>query len=101
IGIARTRALRTGSLFFFIMAGLLAAFVVASFTVVRSTPADLHGRYLLGIYLCLIPLCWHFLPRTVAAVRARTRTAILVVCGLSVIHTHILAFGTDLRRYFG
>ena len=101
IWIARTRAYRTGVSCFLVIAGLLAAFATTSFTVVRSTPAALHGRYLLGIYLCLIALSWHWLPRVIPSARERTKTITLVACGLSIITIHGLAFAMILARYFG
>jgi hypothetical protein len=97
--IARTRAYRAGTLLFVVIAGLLAAFVVSSLTV-RSTPAALHGRYLLGIYICLITLCWQWLPRTIPEARSLAKTIVLVACGVCVIAIHALAFATILGRYF-
>jgi len=101
IWIARTRAYRTGVSLVLLIAGLLAAFATASFSVLRATPGDLHGRYLLGIYVCLITLCWLWLPRTIPTARQRAKATALVACGLCVIAVHGMAIATILSRYFG
>jgi hypothetical protein len=101
IWIARARSYKTGITLFVLLAALLVAFAAAAFSVVSSTPADLHGRYLLGIYSCLIPVCWHFLPRVMDKLPPAGRAAVIAFCGLCVICIHSLAFATILRRYFG
>jgi hypothetical protein len=99
--IARMRAYRIGFSCFLLIAALVAAFAAAAFSVLRATPGDLHGRYLLGIYLCLVLLCWHWLTRIIPHAGRRTKAAVLVTCSLCVIMVHGLAFATILSRYFG
>jgi hypothetical protein len=101
VWIAKSGAYRTGVSLFLILAGLVGAFLMSAFFVVRSTFGDLHGRYLLGIYLCLIALSWHCLPRLIENARSQWRNAVLAVCGVAVITIHGIAFATILRRYFG
>jgi hypothetical protein len=101
IWIAQARAYRTGISCFFVIAALVVAFAAAAFSVLRATPGDLHGRYLLGIYLCLITLCWHWLPRTIPEARQSTSATVLATCGLCVIAVHGVAFAMILSRYFG
>jgi hypothetical protein len=101
VWIARSGAYRTGLSVLLILAGLFGAFVASAFAVVRSTYFDLHGRYLLGIYLCLITLSWHYLPRLVEKTRTGWRAVIFAGCGLAVVAIHGIAFTTILRRYFG
>jgi hypothetical protein len=101
VWIARSGAHRTGVHLFLIVAALVGAFLASAFFVLRSTPADLHGRYLLGIYLCLIAVSWHCLPRLIENARSQWRIAVLAVCGLAVITIHGTAFATILSRYFG
>jgi hypothetical protein len=101
VWIARSGAYRAGMQLFLIVAGLACAFLTSAFFVLRSTPGDLHGRYLLGIYLCLIAVSWQCLPRLTEEARSRWRIAVLSTCGLAVIAIHGIAFVTILRRYFG
>ena len=99
--IAKRGALRSGAHVFLVMAGLVVAFLTSSFAVVRSTPADLHGRYLMGIYVCLVVLCWHCLSTLTDEARPPSRNTVLMICGFSVLAIHGIAFVTILQRYFG
>jgi hypothetical protein len=101
VWIARSGAYRTGVYVCLSLAGLVGAFVASAFAVVRSTYFDLHGRYLLGIYLCLIAVSWHCLPRLTEKAKSQWRVGILGACGVAVITIHGIAFVTILRRYFG
>jgi hypothetical protein len=99
--IAGTRAARTGILYVFVFAGLVAAFVTTSFTVLHSRAGDVHGRYLLGIYIPVVVLCWRCLPDTIPEAHSPARAATQIACGLAVIAIHGVAFATILSRYFG
>ena len=101
IWIARASRPTPGVHFFLMILGLIAAFALSAFSVVRITPASLHGRYLLGVYLCVVILCWHFLPQVASDMTRRTRAIVLAACGLAAITVHAWATVTILARYFG
>lgn len=98
--IACARRWRSGAIFCLLMLGLISAFALSAFSVIRTTPAALHGRYLLGVYIGLLTLCWHFLPRTSTAMRPRARAIVLATCGLAAVTVHAWAAVTILQRYF-
>lgn len=101
IWIARTRATRTAVLYVVVFAGLLSAFAATSYMGLRATVGNVHGRYLLGIYVSSVLLCWGWLPRTTPEAPSAAKSATFVACGFAVIAIHGLAFATILSRYFG
>jgi hypothetical protein len=101
VWIGKSGACRTGVYVLLIVASLVGAFLVSAFFVLSIEPIDLHGRYLLGIYLCVIALSWHCLPRLIEKAGWHRRIGVLGACGLAVIIIHGVAFATILRRYFG
>ena len=100
VWIARKRRGPSGAVFLLIL-GLVAGFALSAFSVIRTTPAALHGRYLLGIYICLLTLCWHFLPQLSFAMTPRTRSIVLSTCALVTVTIHAWSTVTILNRYFG
>jgi hypothetical protein len=106
--IARASRGPAGAYFFLLMVGLVAAFAATAFGVIRAMPASaqeesasLHGRYLLGVYICLVSLCWHCLPRISGGMARRPREIVLTACGFLSVAIHTFALVTILNRYFG
>jgi hypothetical protein len=80
--------------------GFVLSVAAYAFSVLRVTPADLHGRYLLGLYLSVLVIAWSAVPRLMQQgwirwPRAATATA---VAGCLCVHAYALTF--ILARYF-
>lgn len=54
----RTRYVRRILWIAFAAVGFVACLTTYALTVFLTTPADLHGRYLLGLYLSMLLICW-------------------------------------------
>jgi hypothetical protein len=81
-------------------AGFVLSVAAYAFSVLRITPADLHGRYLLGLYLSVLVIAWSSLPRLMRQKRIRRPRAVTVaaVAGCLAVHGYSLTF--ILARYF-
>ncbi len=84
--------------------GVLAAggaltLVLYAITTLRYSP-DLHGRYLLGLYLSLLPACWAILMLKEPAGRGSVWTSrwVLAFSFCAAVHAYSLSF--ILSRYF-
>lgn len=79
-------------------AGFVATLMAYAFITLSAAP-DLHGRYLVGLYLCILPICWS-LPALKAANADslwRFRSPVLfAMC--PAVHAYSLSF--ILHRYF-
>jgi hypothetical protein len=98
--VARTRAVKTGLCLGLFLCGIAASCAASAFSVIRLTPADLHGRYLLGVYLCLLALCWNSVPRMLEGESINTGGRVLAVCGSCILILYLFSFSVILRRYF-
>lgn len=90
--IARRQDPRHAALLIFIIAGFAGSIGAYAFSVITLTPADVHGRYLAGAYLCLLFVSWS--PLAVLPIR---RTWIPALACMAV-HGYCLTL--ILRRYF-
>jgi hypothetical protein len=96
----RARAASDIAVVTLLLAGIAASIGLLALSIVSATPADLHGRYLIGVYLPLLVVCWSIVPRWV---EGRTRAGNLVVLALSgcaVLALHIISYGIIVSRYF-
>ena len=67
-------------------------------SIVRAVSSDLHGRYLLGLYVCALAVCWMG-PARVASSPARV--AILGTAALAgVLAVNVYSLQLILIRYF-
>jgi hypothetical protein len=98
--IARTRSVRAGVWLTFALAGYALSFAAYALSIIRFIPADLHGRYLLGLYLCLLLICWSGLPRIVDAGWIKHPRRLYAVAGVCCLAVHVFSLSVILRRYF-
>jgi hypothetical protein len=99
VQVGRTRASRTLVWICCAIVGYAATLAAYALSVIRLTPADLHGRYLLGLYLCIVLIAWSSLAQL--EVSGRRRTALLpqlLALGCLAIHGYCLA--AIVQRYF-
>ena len=75
--------------------GSLAAYALS---VILLTPADLHGRYLLGLYLCMLAVGWSVVAQGVEA--GWLTNAVRAALAASVLAVHVFSLGVILARYF-
>jgi len=68
-------------------------------SVVIVTPADLHGRYLIGLYLCMLLLAWRAVPLFLDARPQRT-AAVRAACVAAFVAVHAVSLAVILVRYF-
>jgi hypothetical protein len=82
--------------------GFLASAGAYALSIVRAAPSGLHGRYLIGLYLCALVVCWTGLGRaTDSASSLRYRNMIVaatVIAGVVVVNVYSLRL--LLLRYF-
>jgi len=81
------------------LAGAAASMAAYALSVVSVTPADLHGRYLIGLYLSMLVIAWSVMPR-LAALRPTQATLVRTVCAAACVTVHLIALAVILRRYF-
>lgn len=82
-----------------VLVGYLASLAAYAGMVLMATPADLHGRYLLGLYCWLLLVCWSSLALVVES-RSKLAGWIPSGCVLLVAAVHGLSLSTILQRYF-
>jgi hypothetical protein len=84
----------------FAIAGWAVSLAAYALTVIVATPADLHGRYLLGLYLAMLAIAWSSV--SIAARESSVgRTAIVRgACAAACIAVHVVSLGVILTRYF-
>ena len=96
---ARVRSIRTMILVCCVVLGYAAALAAYAVSVSRTTPADLHGRYLIGLYLLVVTLAWTALPRAVDAAWINRRIAV-TAGGMACLGIHAYSLAMILQRYF-
>jgi hypothetical protein len=62
--------------------------------------ADLHGRYLLGLYLCALVVAWSGAARVAAALPERWRLVPIVTVIAGCVAAQSFGMSVILRRYF-
>jgi hypothetical protein len=58
VWVGRTSATRALTWLGFAAAGFLASAAAYGLSIIAAVPSDLHGRYLIGLYLCALVVCW-------------------------------------------
>lgn len=99
--IARTGAGRAAVWLALVLLGYAASLAAYALTVATVTPADLHGRYLVGLYICLLLVCWSSLARIVES-RAAVGGApwIPLLCTALAAGVHGVSLVAIVGRYF-
>jgi len=81
------------------LAGAAASMAAYALSVVSVTPADLHGRYLIGLYLSMLVIAWSAVPRLAVLRPNRVgffRASVAAACVI----VHVVSLAVILRRYF-
>jgi len=94
--VARTRATRVLVWICCTTLGYVAAFAAYALSVIRLTPADLHGRYLLGLYLCILLIAWSGVTR----LNRRVFNALPPALGVGCVVIHAYCLAAIVQRYF-
>jgi hypothetical protein len=97
---ARQGAVRRGVWLMFAAAGAVASVAAYAFTVISLTPADLHGRYLLGLYLAVLLVCWSPLAEVDLSASGRFRRVVVATGATFIAAIHAYCLCLILRRYF-
>lgn len=97
--IARRGSVRLLVLVICLIAGYAASLAAYAASVISTTPADLHGRYLIGLYLLMVTVAWTALPRAVEAgwINRRLTAAAIYIASVAV---HLYSLSMILQRYF-
>lgn len=99
IWVARTRATRTLVWIVCAIVGYAATFATYALSVIRLTPADLHGRYLVGLYLCLLLIVWSGVARLGGSNR-RLSNALPPALATGCVAVHAWCLAAIVQRYF-
>jgi hypothetical protein len=81
-------------------AGFVLSAAAYAFIIVRATPADLHGRYLLGLYVCVLVIAWSSVARTVDSGWIRHPDRWIAAAWLCCLGIHAYCLTFILARYF-
>ena len=100
VWIARAGSARALAWVGFVLAGFVASSAAYGLSIIRAMPADLHGRYLLGLYLCLLVVCWSGVARVAAARGGTGRTAAVAIAGACCLAVNVYCLAFILGRYF-
>ena len=79
--------------------GYAATLAAYAMSVIRLTPADLHGRYLLGLYLCMLLIAWSSVARLDGSNR-RIAAALPPALALGCLAVHGWCLAAIVQRYF-
>jgi hypothetical protein len=99
VQIARARASRTLAWICCAILGYAATLAAYALSVIRLTPADLHGRYLLGLYLCMLLIAWSGVARLDGSNR-RITAALPPALALGCLAIHGWCLAAIVQRYF-
>jgi hypothetical protein len=81
-----------------VCAGFLVTLAVYAVVTLRISP-DLHGRYLIGLYLAVLSICWIRPAASADSSRIGSRSRCIALAAL-VLFAHGYALNCLLRRYF-
>jgi len=84
----------------FAAAGFALSSAAYGLTIIKAMPADLHGRYLLGLYLCVLVVAWSSVPSFVNDNSPARRGWILGGLGAASLGVHVFCLVFILNRYF-
>lgn len=100
--IAHTGSLRAAIWIAAGLGGYVAALAAYAWVIATATPADFHGRYVLGLYVWLLLICWSAVPRVAALIpRPRLSRCLPLLCAAIIAAVHAIALVAIVRRYFG
>jgi hypothetical protein len=100
VWIAKTRAARSFAVLLCVMAGFVLSAGAYAYSLVCLAMADLHGRYLLGLYLCALVIAWSGAARAAAALPMRWRVALIAAAVAGCVAAQAYGVSVILRRYF-
>ena len=100
--VARAGSTRTLVWLGFGATGFLASIAAYALSIIRAVPSDLHGRYLIGVYLCALVVCWTGLGRAADSPSAgRRRQLWLAAAAFAfVLAVNVYSLRLILARYF-
>ena len=84
----------------FAAGGFVLSAAVYALSIVRATPADLHGRYLLGLYISFLVIAWSALARMEQSGFIRRPDLLIGGTGLACLAVHTYSVVFILARYF-
>jgi hypothetical protein len=84
----------------FAAGGFVLSAAVYALSIVRATPADLHGRYLLGLYVSLLVIAWSALARMDQSGWIRRPDLLIGAAGIACLTVHAYCLTFILSRYF-
>jgi hypothetical protein len=98
--VAWTRSTRALIWFGLAAAGFLFSAAAYGLGIIRGVPSDLHGRYLLGLYVCTLALCWTGLGRAAGSGSSRRSAALTAAATAGVVAVNVYSLHLILARYF-
>jgi len=84
----------------FAAAGFALSSAAYGLTIIKTMPADLHGRYLLGLYLCVLVICWSGVARVTDRRSVTSRAVALGTAMACVVAVNAYCLAFILARYF-
>ena len=98
--VARARSTRTLVWLGFDGAGFVASAAASGLSIIRAVPSDLHGRYLIGSYLCALVVCWTGPGRAAGSPSSGRYTPLAAVALACCIAVNVYSLRLILVRYF-
>jgi hypothetical protein len=80
--------------------GFVLSIAAYAFSVLRITPADLHGRYLVGLYLSVLVIAWSGVARAAESASIRRSRVIMATAVSCCLTAHAYCLTMILARYF-
>jgi hypothetical protein len=100
VWVARARSIRTLTWLGFGAAGFVASAAAYALSIIRAVPSDLHGRYLLGLYLCALMICWTGPGRAAGSPSSGRYTLLAAAALVFGIAINVYSLRLILARYF-
>src|SRR5205823_12919191 len=76
--------------------GFVASAAAYALSIIRAVPSDLHGRYLIGLYLCTLVVCWTGAGRAAAWLSFRRSAPLALAALASCIAGNVYGLGLNL-----
>jgi hypothetical protein len=100
VWVARTASGRTLVWLACAATGLGLSVATYALSVLRALPADIHGRYLLGLYIALLVIAWSALSRMDKSGWIRRPGLVVAIGGMACLALHAYCLTFILARYF-
>jgi hypothetical protein len=100
VWVARTASGRTLVWLACAAGGLALTAATYALSILRATPADIHGRYLLGLYIALLVIAWSALARMDKSGWIRRPDLVVAIGGMACLAVHAYCLTFILARYF-